>query len=643
MYKKILLVFLLLILSVNFVSASENLTDMALNDEALSADIEVTGYTFDDIQKSVDDAKVNDVVKLKENTYTCLDKEISIDKSITLEGIKDKTVLDANKKPGSIDIHNSNVTIKNIKFINSKGLGAVNIQTSNVTFVNCIFEDNVASAGGAIRSNGGQTNIINCTFKNNSVDFNKLGFGGAIAIISDDKSLPNQQTNICNSTFVNNSARDGAAIYIDGREYITSKRSFLNIDNTQFKDNNVQYGEVYYPVGADISILSTDFDLTVLNSGFTHTPDNYINPLVEAFIICADNSYFENSSFSNAEFWFDRGTAQFLNCDVDECVCSSNYDYYLNDEYYFDHPDEYVFNMNFVLNNSTFNQSAFSFNNVNVCYSSFIKSSLDTKVNAFISKSNFTDSAILGMEGTINIEDCIFTGKENSIDCENAKLRAINSRFYDKISINAPNNKFINCTGLNNIISPIKVKVISPALVYNSGTTYKMKLINSNFGNVVSNFPFKIVLYTLNGKKLKTYNLKTNSKGIVSINGLSKLAAGKYYFHFTSSNEFLNEWDKDFAVNKVKTTVKAPKITAKLKKSKYFKVTVKANKKAVKKVKIKVKVYTGKKYKIYKLKTNKRGVAKLNTKKLKKGSHKVTISSGNKNYKISAKSKITII
>jgi hypothetical protein len=201
MYKKILLVFLLLILSVNFVSASENLTDMALNDEALSADIEVTGYTFDDIQKSVDDANVNDVVKLKENNYTCLNKEISIDKSITIEGIKDKTVLDANKKPGIIDIYNSNVTIKNIKFINSKGLGAVNIQASNVTFVNCIFEDNVASAGGAIRSNGGQTNIINCIFKNNSVDFNKLGFGGAIAIISDDKSLANQQTNICNSTF----------------------------------------------------------------------------------------------------------------------------------------------------------------------------------------------------------------------------------------------------------------------------------------------------------------------------------------------------------------------------------------------------------------------------------------------------------
>ena len=65
-------------------------------------------------------------------------------------------------------------------------------------------------------------------------------------------------------------------------------------------------------------------------------------------------------------------------------------------------------------------------------------------------------------------------------------------------------------------------------------------------------------------------------------------------------------------------------------------------KKAVKKVKIKVKVYTGKKYKVYKLKTNKKGIAKFNVKKLKKGTHKVIISSLNKNYKISKKSSIRI-
>ena len=59
-------------------------------------------------------------------------------------------------------------------------------------------------------------------------------------------------------------------------------------------------------------------------------------------------------------------------------------------------------------------------------------------------------------------------------------------------------------------------------------------------------------------------------------------------------------------------------------------------------LKKKEKVYTSKKAITYKLKTNKKGVSKLNTKKLSKGKHKLVISSLNKNYKISKKSKIIV-
>lgn len=85
-------------------------------------------------------------------------------------------------------------------------------------------------------------------------------------------------------------------------------------------------------------------------------------------------------------------------------------------------------------------------------------------------------------------------------------------------------------------------------------------------------------------------------------------------------------------------------MTSKFKKSDYFKVNVKnkISKKAVSKVKIKIKVYTNKKFKTYSVKTNKKGTAKINTKNLKIGKHKVIISSGNNNYKISAKSEIKI-
>lgn len=97
-------------------------------------------------------------------------------------------------------------------------------------------------------------------------------------------------------------------------------------------------------------------------------------------------------------------------------------------------------------------------------------------------------------------------------------------------------------------------------------------------------------------------------------------------------------------IQKADTIVKALKVTGKFKKSKYFKVTIKnkETKKLLSNVKVKIKVFTGKKFKTYTVKTNKKGLAKINTKTLKTGTHKVVISSANNNYKISAKSLITM-
>lgn len=92
----------------------------------------------------------------------------------------------------------------------------------------------------------------------------------------------------------------------------------------------------------------------------------------------------------------------------------------------------------------------------------------------------------------------------------------------------------------------------------------------------------------------------------------------------------------------IKPTVKAPAIKVKQKANKYFKVTVKNGKSPVKNLKLKVKVLTGKKSKTYTIKTNKKGIAKLSTKKLKVGTHKVKVTSGNAKYKISKSSKIIV-
>lgn len=105
-----------------------------------------------------------------------------------------------------------------------------------------------------------------------------------------------------------------------------------------------------------------------------------------------------------------------------------------------------------------------------------------------------------------------------------------------------------------------------------------------------------------------------------------------------------DDWD-DYAVKKskkTKLTIKAPKVTKKYKKSGKFTIKVKANKKPAKSIKLKVKVKTNGKYKIYKLKTNKKGVAYINIKNLKIGKHKVIITPLSSKFKGKASSWIKI-
>lgn len=91
---------------------------------------------------------------------------------------------------------------------------------------------------------------------------------------------------------------------------------------------------------------------------------------------------------------------------------------------------------------------------------------------------------------------------------------------------------------------------------------------------------------------------------------------------------------------KTQTVVSAPKLTKTLNQTKYFKVTVKSKstKKAVKYLKLKIKVDS----KTYSIKTDKNGVAKFDAKSLKVGLHNVLIYSDNIKYFVNKKSSIEI-
>ena len=169
-------------------------------------------------------------------------------------------------------------------------------------------------------------------------------------------------------------------------------------------------------------------------------------------------------------------------------------------------------------------------------------------------------------------------------------------------------------------------------------STLKIK-IKARAGADLNSLKFAYKVY--NNGKTKTYYSYTNSNGITLFKIPKTLTAKSHKIKIRLLNTNIKK-TITVKIDKAKTSVKAPKVVNKFKKSGYFNTTVKYAKKAVKNVKVKIKVYTGKKYKTYSVKTDKNGIAKINTNKLKVGKHEAVISSGNSNYIISAKSMITI-
>ena len=201
--------------------------------------------------------------------------------------------------------------------------------------------------------------------------------------------------------------------------------------------------------------------------------------------------------------------------------------------------------------------------------------------------------------------------------------------------------------------SSIKVTK-SNATVYAPKKTVKRKA-NSYFyikvsdftGALVKNTTIKVNVYT--GKKVKTYSVKTNTKGVAKIS-TRKLALGTHKVIIKSSNKNIKIYKstkiivKRYVAKRVlKITATAPSKTVKYKANSYFTIKVSDYYGFLKRnLKLNVKVYTGKKYVKYTVKTNSSAIAKIKTNKLAIGTHKVTINSGNKSYNLSKSSKIIV-
>lgn len=182
---------------------------------------------------------------------------------------------------------------------------------------------------------------------------------------------------------------------------------------------------------------------------------------------------------------------------------------------------------------------------------------------------------------------------------------------------------------------------------YASGKNFKIKAMDGKTKKPAANVNILLKVYT--GKKYKKVSLTTDSGGMAKYPA-SKLSIGKHKIIVSvkdTKKYSAKAKTGTVKISKAKLKISAPKMTSIYKQNKKFQVTVKNKEsgKVMKGVKVLLKVFTGNKYKKYSLKTNKNGGVSINTKNLKKGTHKVTVNvkATSKIRKASAKSSIKTV
>ncbi len=587
---------------------------LTLTVSAVSAENTLQDKNFTDIQVQIDEASENSTITLEGN-YISQGSAIKINKSITITS-KDGATLNANAKSGIFNITNADVTIQNLNLINSKSKYSPAIFTT------------------------GDLKIINTTFKNNTVNLpwdkstpenfdNKPYSAGAV--------IANGNLEISNSSFINNYATRVAYEYelfyyytinwggsIKANRNATIKNSYIENQIECFgllliNDSSITNSRIIAENTALVensnftkclNLFYSNGDLNINNCIFTKNAGIIIDCWYEGFKIIINNTKFINNSAK------DYGSEVY----DDENIISSYYS------------DMYVYNSQFI-NNAGFGinsmESPVYIENTTFQSQKYIAIyaySLVCENSKFIK--NYSPTGAINVQKNLVMTNCIFEeNRECAVVSENkASIDGFN---YTGLAV------FNNNLKKFNIITITATKSLKTT--YKSGKKITIRLVYSESKN-----PAKFIEFTLKitkGKKTITDYGYTNGKGIDYYDA-SKLAIGTY--KITITDNFGDNTTSTVKISKAKVSVKAPRVTFKVKKSKYFKVTLKAYKKPLKNVKIKVKVKTGKKYKTYNLKTNSKGIVKLNTKNLKVGRHTVIIYSGNSNYKINAKSLITI-
>ena len=177
---------------------------------------------------------------------------------------------------------------------------------------------------------------------------------------------------------------------------------------------------------------------------------------------------------------------------------------------------------------------------------------------------------------------------------------------------------------------------------YRSGKLYKVKVINTKNNKAMYGAKMIIKVFTSKTRYYR-YDGTTAGNGIVQFKINYK--PGTYKVVISANDKGYTAKSVTKQIKVTKSPIKFTPTSLKVKKGKAFKVKVTStkSKKVITGVKVKVKVYTGKKYKTYTIKTNSKGIASL-TIKQSVGKHKIVLSPGSpKLYSAKALTKTLVV
>ena len=289
--------------------------------------INVTGNTFEDIQNAIDMAYDGDTISLKDQTYIGSGSQILVDKSLTIIG--NNAVLDAQNLSAIFNITKNvfNITFKDIKFTHGCGeffVGVVNSESSNTNIINCSFSDNSEYFIVRISNIDSNVVIVNSVFENN------LGNLLCALYISSNNAL------IDNCIFNNNfDNTDWAAMGYEGislwcnANNINLTNSIVSNSSTYDDSNAVSLN------GGNITVFNCTFDNNTSNIYLSERERPLSNPRLwgDTYFNISNCTFKNNYGENLIKYYFDdyrldfpyrNGIIIFMDNIFENNICSIN-------------------------------------------------------------------------------------------------------------------------------------------------------------------------------------------------------------------------------------------------------------------------------------------------------------------------------